>query len=261
MIRRLPFHRFGALLLVVGLGITAVACSKTGADDGVASLNGGGNANGAPGTTAPLSAQEREALLLKYTQCLREHGVNVPDPQVDANGNLQLGGRGGGGAGGGGAGQTPGSIDRSAFDAARKACGDPPRLGGRFNPENQAQFQDAALKFAKCMRDKGVDVPDPDFSQAPQGGPGGNAGGGGNGGPPGTGAGGRGGGGGGFFGSLNRDDPKVQAAFQECRSAFGNLPGGGPGGQGGPGGGTGGGGTGGGGGATGGSGSGTPGGG
>lgn len=216
--RRRWRRRVAAVGVTAGLGLALAACGGANGDtnNGVASLSDSGSGNGgSTGTTAPMSAAEREAALLKYTQCLREHGANVPDPQVDANGNVRLGG--GGGPGGGGGQGTGSTIDRKALQDARKACGDPPRGAfGNFNPENQAQFQDAALKFAKCMRDQGVDMPDPDFS----GGQGGFQGG-----PPGTGQGGQRRG---PFGNLDRNDPKVQAAIEQCRSAFSNLPGGGP---------------------------------
>ena len=50
------------------------------------------------------------------------------------------------------------------------------------------------------MRQNGIDMPDPDFSTGP-------------------------GGGGGLFRNGDRSDPKFQAADEECRSAFQNLPG------------------------------------
>jgi hypothetical protein len=172
---------------------------------------------------------------------MRKNGVNLPDPTVDANGNLTLrpaggGGFGGGfrgGAGGGASGSTPTTVAgsgttgstggtsgtdsngaqnprRSQFQAATKACGNPPQGAfGGFNRQNSQEFQDAALKFAQCMRQNGVNMPDPNFSS------GGNGDGG-------------GGPGGGFFRNINRDDPNVQKALQACRPIIQSLrPGGG----------------------------------
>ena len=56
-------------------------------------------------------------------------------------------------------------------------------------------FQDAILEFAACLRDQGLDVPDPDFS-----GGGGRAG--------------------LFGGAIDPQDPEVQAAIEQCQSAF-----------------------------------------
>jgi hypothetical protein len=36
-------------------------------------------------------------------------------------------------------------------------------LGGRNGPANSAEFQDAMLAYAKCMRSHGIDLPDPTF--------------------------------------------------------------------------------------------------
>jgi hypothetical protein len=249
-------HRFLALGLVVGLAAALAACGSSSATpNGVASLSGNGDTatgDGASTATTQLSAQDKEAALLKYVQCLRENGMaNLSDPQFDSNGNLQFGrggagGAGGGGAGGGaagGAGATQGTIDRSAFQSAQKACGPVPAGAlGNFNRDNLQAIQDASLKYAKCMRDKGFDVPDPDFSQLGQPGTGGGAGGGfGAGRAGGQGNGANQGGGRGLFGNLDRNDPKVQAAAQDCRSAFTDVPGFGGGQGGGPGGGNGGG--------------------
>jgi hypothetical protein len=269
MTTRARSHRWSGSVVALGLAVAMTACASSSANpNGVASLNGSGNTSaddGASTATTQLSAQQKEDELLKYVQCLRQNGLpDIPDPQFDSNGNLQFGrgagGFGGGGRGAGAAGAAGGaspssSIDpqalRSAFDDARKTCGDPPRGAlPQFSADDRQKLQDAALAFAKCMRDKGFDVPDPDFSQIGQGGqdgggglgrgaPGGNgqglgrAGGQGNGGDQ--------GGGRGLFGNLDRNDPKVQAAVQDCRSNLTGLPGGiGGGGNGNAGGGSGG---------------------
>lgn len=217
---------FGALALALVLVLAACGGGNKSAA-GVASLNGAAAAKGV--TTTTLSKADQEQALLKYVQCLRGQGLDVPDPTVDANGNLTLrpqGGFRGGGADGatGGTGATsgtpPSTIDRTAFQKARDACGQPPQGAfGGFNRQNSQEFQDAALKFAKCMRSKGIDVPDPDFSGTDAPGAGG------------ANANGRRG----LFGSLDRNDPKVQQAFDACRSNLPQRPGGGgPGGAGTP---------------------------
>lgn len=227
--RTVPPSRLLAAVGLLGvLLLGAAACGGAGADSktGVASLSDSEGSGGSTGTTQ-LSQADREKQLLDYTKCLREHGIDVADPQVDANGNLQPGGPGGGFRAQG-QDSTGNTIDREAFRKAREACGNPPRVGGNFSPEQQQQFQDAALKFAQCMREHGVDLPDPDFSQGP------GAGGGGNGGPPGTGGQGAGRGRGIFGGANDSNDPTTQAAREACRSNLSGLPGGGPGGPGAP---------------------------
>jgi hypothetical protein len=204
----------GPLLTVPILAATALllaGCGGGKAANAVASLNGSSATTVKKGTSGTDEQQ-----LLTWVQCMRKNGVNLPDPTVDANGNLTLRGPGGGPDGPrGGDGQTAQSgqggasttdaprPDRAAFDKARQACGTPPQGAfGGFNRSNDPAFQDAALKFAQCMRDHGVDVPDPNFNSTN--------------GPP----------AGGPFGSLDRNDPKVSAAFDACRSILPNRRGG-----------------------------------
>ena len=101
--------RLIALLAVMAFVVTA--CGSASADvatleDDVASL--GGEASGA-GDAAEV---DEEAALLAFAQCLREEGLDVEDPVVDEEGNIQpprpvQGGQ---------------AIDREAFQAAREAC-------------------------------------------------------------------------------------------------------------------------------------------
>lgn len=185
-----------ALLLAVALVLTG--CSSSGDDDpGVASLDQATGAAGDSSATGAASAApaDEEAELLAYVECLRGEGLDVPDPTVDAEGNLQMGGPGGGGGGGGPAG------DPEAFQAAMEVCGDIPEgaVGGPGEVDS-AEFEDAALAFAECMREAGVDVGDPDLG----------------GGPGGGGAGGEGG----PFGDLDMEDPAVQEALESCQQVF-----------------------------------------
>jgi hypothetical protein len=182
--------------MAVGLVLTVAACSG----DDAAGSDGAGSASGA-GQSRP-TAVNTEAALLAFAQCIREHGVEIPDPTVDADGNVLI--------------QPPaGAVSdpalRERFGEARTACAD--HLEGvtqGFTNEDRAQLQDQLVAVAQCMRGKGIDVPDPDLSQLGQGSQ-----------EP--------GGGGGLFGdSIDRNDPAVQAALRECQTeVFG--PGGGPG--------------------------------
>jgi hypothetical protein len=86
---------------------------------------------------------------------MREHGIDMPDPQVDtSSGKVQM--RVG----------SSGRVDESKMTAAQSACQHfiaNSRLGGggkQLTPEEQDQF----LAFARCMREHGIDMPDPDFS-------------------------------------------------------------------------------------------------
>jgi hypothetical protein len=149
VLRRLALP--GLAVVMVG----AAACGSGGSGThGVASLTGAG---GATTTTTKAGKQDPQEAFLAYTRCMRGHGVSMPDPQVS--------GTGGGGVAVrvGGDGVDPNSPAFKTADTAcrpilEKAVGQ----GGLKRP-SQAD-QDRALKFARCMRDHGVPIPDPDFS-------------------------------------------------------------------------------------------------
>jgi len=102
------------------------------------------------GSSGDNAAANRQ-LAVKFAQCMRDNGVReFPDP--DASGQLTIDGIANGS-----------SVDpnSAAFKQAISACKDlqPPGFtGGKRSPEQQQ----AALKFAQCIRDNGVkDFPDP----------------------------------------------------------------------------------------------------
>jgi hypothetical protein len=162
--------------LMILFAATAVlaACGSAAANDReVASLSttptgeattgtGTGDTSGdATGTTAVVDPTDAP---LKFAKCMREHGIDMPDPTIGAGGEvtMQIGGPPGGA-------NDPGNApDPKEVDAANKACQhfmddasksfDPP------SAEEQKKMQESALAFAKCMRDHGVDMPDPTFS-------------------------------------------------------------------------------------------------
>ena len=105
----------------------------------------------APAATGTGSGGNNVAQAVKFAQCMRSNGVsNFPDP--DASGALTIDGVVNGS-----------SLDPNSatFQQAISACKDlePPGFTGSTR---SAQQQEAALKFAQCMRDNGVpDFPDP----------------------------------------------------------------------------------------------------
>lgn len=153
-------RRWRRLLLpaVVALGLLASACGgpSEGATDGIASAGDGGAATAA---SAKKNADPQQAGL-DFAQCMREHGVDVPDPTSGDGGMVMIGpGPGETHAGGVHSGPPAGfeDADHECRHFLDGLIGDGP---GPLDAEQQ----DKALKFAKCMRDNGVDMPDPDFS-------------------------------------------------------------------------------------------------
>ena len=228
--------RTTALSSVLLTALVLSACGGGGGggdDDGVASL--GGDAQDGDTTATTLSEEEAEEAMLDWAACMREQGIDMPDPQVSADGgvSVQIGGSAtvddDDDAADDGA-QQGAPPDRDAFEAARDECGDPPMLGGEISEEDRAEMEAMGLEFAECMRDNGVeDFPDPDFSATgPGAGPmtraerfdddddaDGEVSGEVVAGP---------------FGVIELDDPEVQAAFETCQDDVGF----GPGGRGGP---------------------------
>ncbi|HYM15777.1 MAG TPA: hypothetical protein VEZ14_09465 [Dehalococcoidia bacterium] len=128
------------LSLVAALAMIAMfgaGCSNTPAKTDTASS--GGNTN---------TANEQA---VKFAECMRKNGVSgFPDPNASGAFTIDTIANGS-------------SLDVSspAFKQAISACKDlePPGFTGS---RRSAQQQEAALKFAQCMRDNGVkDFPDP----------------------------------------------------------------------------------------------------
>jgi hypothetical protein len=154
-----------------------------------------------------------EELLLEFAACMRDHGVDFPDPIVEADGTITFGFR----PGRGGADQSADDLQSIGRDpdlpAARDACseiieGRALGPGGQSLDEVGVENADRLLEFAQCMRDHGVDIGDPDPNAF-----------------------GPGSGGGRPFGELDFDDADMSAAFEVCGEQLpfdGRRPGGRP---------------------------------
>lgn len=179
------------LLNLVTIALVATSCSG-GSDDaapGVATLS--------PTTSTsaeidPLRETEEQAREL--VQCLRDEGLNVPDPTITGDGNIRF--------------SPPadfGAADVANLQAAAEACADLIEgLDIGFENIDLTTITDNLLLFASCMRDNGYDIRDPDFSlfepgpdgSIPTGGP---------------------------FGDLDFTDPDFTAAFPACQELLNNL--------------------------------------
>jgi hypothetical protein len=150
-----------AALTVLLLAVAAVAsgCGSSSGDDGVAALDDvpastTGEDDGTQNETE--TDEDPQEAALEWASCMREHGIDVPDPQIDEDGRLEV---------------RPGSgmrLDRNGddFREAREECGSPFGDAGppQLSEAEREEMQETMLEFAKCMREHGVDMPDPDFS-------------------------------------------------------------------------------------------------
>ncbi len=128
-----------ALALLIG------ACG-----DGDPKTTGVATADGSRTTTTAKGAaktkSDPQSASLAYVKCLRANGVDMPDP--DPNGMIQIAP---GGAG-------PGQDEMQSLDGKCKA--EREALQGSMG-EPDKDFQDKALKMSRCMREQGIDMPDP----------------------------------------------------------------------------------------------------
>jgi hypothetical protein len=178
---RHPYRSGITLLAVSGAAISLAAC--------------GGGSGGQ--TNAQQTFQDAA---LKFAQCMRQHGVDVPDPQA-GSGGIQIQ-----------AGQNGVDPQSQTFQDAQSACQhfmrDAIPADQRPDP---TQMRDQLTKLAQCMREHGIDMPDPQVNSDGTVEFGGH---------PGSGSGGN---------SPNPDDPAFQSAQQACQKETGvGGPGGGP---------------------------------
>jgi hypothetical protein len=206
----------GGARIVTGVaaGLLTVAlsgCSGSGKNNaGVASLSGAGSGAGSGSPTTVAGGGKSVAQLYhQWADCMRQHGMQMNDPVVDAQGQINVDIQG---------------VNQDTFQTANDACKalhtaaqNAARGGKPVEKPDPAKM----LNFAKCMRAHGL----PDFPDPTGGGlqirssPGSD---------------------------LSPDNPTFQNAQKACQSIIGAPKGGGrtrvsggPGGPGGPGGGSG----------------------
>jgi len=140
-----------ALGLGLALGLGAAACGGSSDGNDVATL--GGDGANRPKTDGGSARKDPQQAALDFAKCMREHGVDMPDPQVDSKGRIRvtIGNPGG-------KGRPP---DSKKLNAAQQACGHLLRDGGEGPGKLDPKARDAMLNFARCMREHGIDMPDP----------------------------------------------------------------------------------------------------
>ncbi|WP_329084207.1 hypothetical protein [Streptosporangium sp. NBC_01469] len=125
--------------------VTAVAAISLVALAGCGQTGGAKVASaGEPAASATPSASS-QADGLKFAQCMRENGVDMPDPEPGGN-NVMLRGK----------------TDDDTLKKASETCRKYNPVGSGKKMLNDPKTQDALLRFARCMRENGVDMPDPE---------------------------------------------------------------------------------------------------
>ena len=152
--RRSPRRTLVALGLGLVLGLGAAACGGGSPDgNGVATLGGDGAGGRQQTGDSGTASKDPQEAALEFAKCMREHGVDMPDPEVDSQGRMRvtIGSPGGNG-------KRP---DPKKLNEAQQACGHLMGGGGDGPGKLDPKAQDAMLAFARCMREHGIDMPDP----------------------------------------------------------------------------------------------------
>ena len=169
-----PRSRRRRLLVSLGLAVVlAGSLAACGADTGgneVASLATGDQAGGTSTTEVqPLTDEEIAEAQEAFQACMEEHGVDIQMAATAVDGSD------GGGMimrteGGGPGEDAPEDMpSEEEMAAANEAC--QPLMekviqnAPEPDPEEMARMKEQALQYAQCMRDNGVDMPDPEFSE------------------------------------------------------------------------------------------------
>lgn len=122
--------------------VAVLGCGAKPSDDGIATAKGG-PAAAASASASPTAKSDHEQML-QFTRCMRQNGVDLPDPgssDTDARTRAM-------------------KMDRKALEKAFKACQKyaPAKM---LDLRNDPDTRKALLNYAKCMRKHGIDMPDP----------------------------------------------------------------------------------------------------
>jgi len=95
----------------------------------------------------PSPTPDPQKAMLAFTQCMRDHGVDLPDPGTQS-GPVKI------------------TVDPATMDAAENACKSLRKGADLKGPSaaEQAKMRDQLVKFSRCMRAHGVNLPDPTFN-------------------------------------------------------------------------------------------------
>lgn len=130
------------IAVLAGVFALAAGCGGTGdGGDDVASVSGKNTTEQGKDETGG-SDQDKA---LKFAKCMREHGVDMPDPEVSQDGGIGISINGG---------------DKAKVDKADKECRHLMPNGGE-PPKPSPEDLDRMREEAQCLRDHGIDVKDP----------------------------------------------------------------------------------------------------
>ena len=99
---------------------------------------------------SPESKGKGREAELKFASCMRKEGIDYPDPGADGRRDIRVGGDSG--------------ISPEDFERASKACEKYRKdIRREISAEDQQKFKESALAHSRCMREHGIEFPDPIF--------------------------------------------------------------------------------------------------
>jgi hypothetical protein len=145
--------RWRVTILAAATFALVTACGSGSGGNRVASLSSG---SATPSDQQQASdGRSDEDKMRDFSKCMKEHGVDVPEPTMAPKAG------GGGGSTGGGIMIQGAGADKEKIDKANEACR-PLLPNGGQPPKLDAKQLDEMRKMAQCMREHGVNMPDPD---------------------------------------------------------------------------------------------------
>lgn len=131
------------ILCLLAPALAALALAACGGGEDPAPASSSSNRHGPD--------EKTKHAMLDFARCMRQHGVDMPDPKFDGGGAvMQVGGR---------------NMAPEQMRAAERACA---KYQKQIKPPaipkaEQEKFKRQALANARCMRAHGIDMPDPEF--------------------------------------------------------------------------------------------------
>jgi hypothetical protein len=152
--RRLTFAAIAAVAAVAAVAAILVLSAGGGTADGDGVASAGGEESAAQTAETESSAPlDPEAQALVFAECVRDNGVDMPDPGPGQQGLVDA------------FQAVSGNYDRATLEQALGACQD---LMPQY-PQEHPTGDDWMLELAECLREQGLDVSDNPFQDAHSG--------------------------------------------------------------------------------------------
>jgi len=148
-----------AVLVLLFASLVLAACGGSSTSSTSTSSTNASASTSATTSTTGGAVGARASRFTALRECLQKNGITLPKP-TPGQGRPPGGGFLGGGAGP----ALPKGVTRTQYEAALKKCGGGSGFAGRGNRIASPAFKAALAKFAACMRENGIKLPEPNSS-------------------------------------------------------------------------------------------------